>query len=108
MGLPAIAWGTIYQAAWDADPGAYVAAGLVGWGRSRRLGRVVAPAQRFKAYIGVQHFDPARWGVAGEAQAKFFLSLFVAGRTVALHTHPTIPAALAELAEFYQRLDASS
>ncbi len=104
MPMPPIEWAAIYELAWDAQPGAYVAAGLVGWGRSRRLGRVVAPARRFKAFLGVQHYDPERWGVAGAARAKFFVSLFVGGRTVALHTHPTMAAALADLTEFYTRL----
>jgi hypothetical protein len=104
MVLPSITWAPIYRAEWDDEPQAYVAAGLVGWGRSRRLGRVAVPERAFKAYLGVQHFDPARWGIAGEARAKFFVSLFVGGRTVGLHTHPTMAAARGELADFYARL----
>jgi hypothetical protein len=104
MAMPVIEWAAIHQPAWDDAPGEYVAAGLVGWGRSRRLGRVTDPARRFKAYLGVQHFDPVRWGVAGEAQAKFFVSFFVGGRTVALHTHPIMAEVLAELADVHARL----
>jgi hypothetical protein len=77
-------WSPVYRAEWDRDAAAYVAAGAVGWGRSRRLLRGDDPARRCKAYIGVHHSDPARWGLPGEPTAKFFLSLFVAGRTVAL------------------------
>ena len=102
--LPPIVWSAAYHPAWDAQPQAYVTAAIVAWGRSRRLGRAADPQRAFKAYLGVQHSDPARWGLAGLAQARFFVSLFVAGRTVALHTHPTMTAALGELADFYARL----
>jgi hypothetical protein len=78
--------------------------GVVAWGRSRRLARAADARVAFKAYLGVQHDDPARWGRDGEARAVFFLSLFVAGRTVALHTYPTLPAARAALAAFHARL----
>lgn len=99
-----IRWSPIYNSAWDADPGQYVDAALVEWGRSRRLARIDAPDRAFKAYLGVQHFDPARWNQPGEAQSKFFLSLFVAGRTVALRTYPTLPKAWEALAAFYAQL----
>jgi hypothetical protein len=97
-------WAPIYHPEWDADPAAYVRAEIVAWGRSRRLARSADPARHFKAYLGVQHFDPARWGVAGPATAKFFVSFFVAGRTVALHTYPTLPLALAALHAFHAHL----
>ncbi len=106
MTMPAIEWAAIYQPAWADQPDAYVTAGLVAWGRSRRLGRVVDPTCRFKAYIGVQHFDPGQWGVVGTARAKFFLSLFVGGRTVALHTHFTMAAVLTEVTAFHAHLAA--
>lgn len=97
-------WAPIYHPEWDADPAAYMAAEILAWGRSRRLARITDPAQAFKAYLGVQHYDPARWGVDGPASAKFFLSLFVAGRTVALRTYPTVPLAWADLRAFHARL----
>ena len=85
-----IQWSPAYRPEWDETPEAYLDAGAVGWGRSRRLGKLVDEGLALKAYLGVQHFDPARWGVAGEARAKFFLSLFVGGRTVSLRTYPTM------------------
>lgn len=97
-------WSPIYHPAWDATPHEYVEAGLVGWSRSRRLARVADPAVAFKAYLGVQHFDPARWMLPGEPTAKYFLSLFVAGRTIAMRTFPTLREALAALDTFYAAL----
>jgi len=90
-------WSPAYQPKWDADPGAYAEAGVVGWGRSRRLARAEDPVHRFKAYVGVHHSDPAQWGVAGAPSTKFFLSIFINGRTVAFRTFPTLPQTLAEL-----------
>jgi len=93
-------WSAAYRPEWDATPGAYVEAGVVGWGRSRRLGKYVDERLPVKAYVGVQHYDPARWSVEGEPQAKFFASLFLNGRTVTLRTFPTVGAALAAIAAF--------
>lgn len=90
-------WSSIYGPAWDTTPDAYVEAGLVGWGRSRRLLRADAPTQRLKAYIGVQHSDPSRWGQAGEPRARFFLSVLLDKQTLFLRTCDTLPAALALL-----------
>lgn len=101
-----MSWSSAYHPEWDATPQAYVAHGVAGWGRSRRLARAEDPARGFKAYLGVQHYDPARWHVVGEPRAVFFLSLFYHGRTVALRTFPTLPAALAELRGFHARLPA--
>jgi len=100
-------WAAWYTPAWDDDPGAYVAHDLVAWGRSRRLAKVVGDVgaigdDAFKAYLGVQHYDPGRWGVAGAPRAAFFLSLFLAGRTVALHTYPTITLAAEALNSAYK------
>lgn len=103
-----IAWSGAYHAEWDDTPAAYVEQDVVGWGRSRRLARASDPAVAFKAYLGVQHDDPARWHVAGEPRAVFFLSLFVAGRTVSLRTFPTMGAALTELRAFHARLLAAT
>lgn len=99
-----IAWSSAYHPAWDNAPSAYVEHGIVAWGRSRRLARAADPAVAFKAYLGVQHDDPARWHGAGEPRAVFFLSLFRAGQTVSLRTYPTVPLALAELRAFHARL----
>jgi hypothetical protein len=100
----AMSWSAAYRPEWDAVPEAYVAHGIVGWGRSRRLARADDSARGFKAYVGVQHFDPARWHARGEPRAVFFVSLFLRGRTVTLQTFPTMPAALAELRAFHARL----
>lgn len=102
--LTGMRWSPERRPEWDATPEAYVEAGVVGWGRSRRLGKCVDESLRLKAYVGVQHYDPARWNVPGEPQAKFFVSLFLDGRTVALRTFPTMAAAIAALEEFRLRI----
>jgi hypothetical protein len=61
------------------------------------LARAEDAALAFKAYIGVQHFDPARWNLPGEATAKYFLSVIARGRTLWLRTFPTMGEALAAL-----------
>lgn len=99
-------WSPVYQPAWDETPQEYMARGLVGWNKSRRLARFDDDELGFKAYVGVQHFDPAQWNAAGEARTKFFLSLFLHNRTVTLRTYSTLPAALTELASFHSRLGA--
>ena len=99
-----IVWAPIYQPRWDAQPEAYVEQGIVAWGRSRRLARASDARHSLKAYIGVQHFDPGRWHVAGEPRTVFFLSLFLQGHTVALHTYATCQEALAALYTFHAAL----
>lgn len=99
-------WSKDYQPAWDGTPASYVEHDIVGWGRSRRLARAQDPARAFHAYLGVQHYDPGRWHVVGEPRAVYFLSLFLAGRTIALRTFPTLGEALAELRAFHERLGA--
>src|SRR5690348_17143602 len=86
-------WHREYRPGWDDDPEQYSANGLVGWGRSRRLG--LFRRGRYKAYIGVQHVDPDRpgWRIVDEPRARFFASLFVDGSCVTLRTFPTISAA---------------
>ncbi len=90
----ALQWSTIYTHAWDMTPESYVTAGLVGWGRSRRLARYEDRARGLKAYLGIHHNDPAKWGRSGPAQARYFLSIFVAGHTRGLQTYATLPDAL--------------
>lgn len=97
-------WSSIYRAEWDASPGRYVDEGMVAWDRSRRLVRVEDVSRGFKAYLGVQHFDPARWHTEGEPRATFFLSLFLRGRTVTLRTYRSIPDALQALHAFHAGL----
>ncbi len=89
-----INWHREYRPAWDGAPDEYLSAGVVGWGRSRRLGKF--QGGKIKAYLGVQHVDPdaAGWAVVGEPQARFFVSIFVSGRTIALRTFPSMGAAL--------------
>ncbi|HEV2459677.1 MAG TPA: hypothetical protein VGS80_15075 [Ktedonobacterales bacterium] len=99
-----ILWSPVYRPEWDSTAEAYVEHGVVGWGRSRRLGRAEDVERRFKAYLGVQHDDPARWGLAGEPRARFFVSLFVGQRTVALRTYPTMGEAVETLERFHAAL----
>src|SRR4051794_28164715 len=89
-----IAWSDTYVPNWDADPDAYVSAGRVAWGRSRRLGRL-ALSPGFLAYLGVQHVDPARAGWRGfdAPEARFFVSWFDGRRCLGLRTAPTGAAA---------------
>jgi hypothetical protein len=101
-----VTWSAAYRPEWDATPGAYLAHGAVGWGRSRRLARAEDHARALKAYLGVQHYDPGRWHSAGEPRAVFFLSLFLHGRTVTLRTYPSVVAALADLRSFHASLSA--
>lgn len=99
-----IRWSPSYQPQWDETPQAYVDAGIVGVGRSRRLARAEDRQRAFKAYLGVQHWDPSRWNLPGEERAVFFLSLFRDHRTLALRTYPTVPAALAALYDAWNAL----
>lgn len=101
-----ITWSPIYHPAWDATPEAYVAAGLVAWGRSRRLAKAEDRASRLRAYLGIQHDDPQRWSLTGAPRARFFLSLLLDGRTLSLRTYPELPLALGALRDFAAQLDA--
>jgi hypothetical protein len=98
-----IEWGAAYMPDWDNTPDEYASAGVVPWGRSRRLGML--REGRVKAYLGVQHMDPslAGWESVEEPSTRFFVSLFVDGRVVTLRTFPTMGAALARLGEFLAR-----
>lgn len=100
----AVTWSAIYRPEWVASPEEYVQAGLVAWGRSRRLARADDVTVALKAYLGVQHFDPSMWSLPGEPIAKYFLSVIVAGRSIWLRTFPTVPDAWAALTEFHARL----
>jgi hypothetical protein len=101
-----LTWSSIYHPEWDWTPHAYVAAGLVGWGRSRRLAKAHDLQAGFTSYLGIQHFDPAHWNLPGIPSAKFFASFLVRRRTVALHTYPTMDQALAAVQEFHAHLGA--
>ena len=96
----AIRWNECYREEWDGVPGRYADDGAVGWGRSRRLG--LLELGKYKAYVGVQHIDPTRpgWGIVEEPQARFFVSMFVGGRCVALRTFRTMDEGLGALAGF--------
>lgn len=103
-----ITWASCYHHEWDDHPRGYVDAGFVAWGRSRRLAKATDPARAFKAYLGIQAYDPGQWHVVGEPEAKFFVSLFVRGCTVTLRTFPTCAEALAALKSFHERLPPSA
>ena len=100
----AIHWSPVYQPQWDEAPQAYVDAGVVGVGRSRRLAKAEDASRGFTAYLGVQHWDPARWNLPGEARAVFFVSTLRNHRTLALRTFPTLPAALTALYDAWRAL----
>jgi hypothetical protein len=91
----AIAWGAVYNPHWDNDPDAYVAAGVCPWGRTRRLGKLLLPDARFKAYLGVQHVDPRLGGWSGlyAPEARFFVSWFSGGQCLGLRVAPSMAAA---------------
>ena len=98
-------WSPFYHPEWDTDPQHYLDCGLVKWGHSRRLARFDDRRHDFKAYVGVHHSDPAAWGAPGPARARYFLSLFVSGRTIALSTYDTLPEALTMLTTFQRQLE---
>lgn len=101
-------WSAVYTSAWDMTPDAYVDAGLVGWGRTRRLLRADDRRLGMKAYIGVRHSDPAQWGGQSEPHATYFLSVLLGKRTLFLRSCPTIPAALDLLRATHGRLSEPS
>lgn len=100
----ALRWSRVYQPKWDETPQAYLDAGVVAWGRSRRLLRADDARLNFKAYLGLQHSDPARWGLPGEPRATFFLSALLGKRTLFLRTYATVGLALAALRETHDWL----
>jgi len=95
-------WSERYRSEWDSTPDKYADEGVVAWGRSRRLG--LFEVGKYKAYIGVQHIDPTRpgWGIVDEPLARFFVSMFVGRRCVALRTFPTMGETLDALRGFLQ------
>jgi hypothetical protein len=97
-------WSPSYQPGWDASPEAYLEAGVVAWARSRRLLRADDARRNLKAYFGVQHSDPARWGGSGEPRAIFFLSVLIGKQTIFLLTYPTVASALDKLYRAYAHL----
>lgn len=97
-------WSPHYQPAWDVAPDAYVEAGVVAPERTRRLLRADDPSLGMRAYIGVRHSDPTRYGLPGEPRASFFLSVLLGKRTLFLRMHSTIPAALDELRHTHEQL----
>ncbi|MBI2887738.1 MAG: hypothetical protein HYY02_11080 [Chloroflexi bacterium] len=100
--LSAIRWHPRYRSAWNDDPWAYLRHGLLPPGRTRRLGVLRAGPGGFKAYVGVQHFDPGHWGRPEDGYCRFFLSLWAGGRLRELRTHETMRQALDRLWSFYQ------
>jgi hypothetical protein len=103
-GTLSIRWSAVYAPQWDDTPQAYVDAGVVGSGRSRRLAKAEDASRAFKAYLGVQHWDPTHWNLPGEERAVFFLSLFRHNRTLSLRTFPTLSAARDALDAAWQSL----
>lgn len=104
IGMPSVRWSAHYEPRWDATPDAYAEAGIVPWGRSRRLMRADDTRLGMKAYLGVQHSDPSRWGLPGDARTRFFLSVLLGKRTLFLRTFDTASEAFAVLHETHDRL----
>jgi hypothetical protein len=92
----AINWNSWYEPAWDSQPVSYLDAGILRWGRTRRLGRH-QPGRGLVAYVGVQHVDPVRWGSEVDPACRFFASCRNR-QTSWLRTAPTMPEALTVLA----------
>ena len=101
-----IEWAAWYRPEWDEQPQRYVDAGVVASERSKRLAKASDTRLQLKAYIGVRHSDPSRWNLPGEPSARFFLSLFVRGRTISLRTYPTVATALSALQAFHETIHA--
>ncbi len=102
--MPSVRWSAQYEPRWDSTPDAYAEAGIVSWGRSRRLMRADDTSVGMKAYLGVQHSDPSRWGLPGDARTRFFLSVLLGKRTLFLRTFDTADEALAVLSDTHDRL----
>lgn len=92
-----IDWHSRYRPEWDADPWRYVHEGVLPLGRSRRLGTLAVSQPGLKVHLGVQHFDPTRWGYPGEPYCRFFVSIR-AGARATVRTFPTMQQALAVIA----------
>jgi hypothetical protein len=92
-----IEWHREYRPEWDGRPDEYERHGIVGWGRSRRLG--LFRDERHKAYLGVQHVDTGSlgWRSASDPYARFFFSLFQGKVCQTLQTYQTMDACLAAL-----------
>lgn len=97
-------WSPVWRGEWAQEPDAYVAAGLVGWERTRRLLRGDDLATGLRVYLGVRHSDPSRWRAAGEPHATFFASALLSRRMLFLRTYATADAALTALADARARL----
>ncbi len=100
-----VVWHREYRSEWDSTPQEYAERGFVRWGKSRRLG--MFQRGRVKAYLGVQHVDPGRpgWAIVDEPTARFFISVFLAGRVVTLKTYTNMHEALEMLAAFIERAE---
>ena len=99
-----VTWHARYERSYDEDPWAYLRNGILPSGRSRRLGVLIERRTRLRAYLGIQHFDPALWGNRGQAYCKFFLSLRAPGRGVSLRTNGAMDEALGMLRQVYETL----
>jgi|GEM_PF-6500599 len=95
-------WSSHYRPEWDNFPYAYVEHEVVRSGRSRRLAKYRDRTHAFTAYIGVYH--SASLGGDEAAGAKFFLSLILGGRTLSLHTYPTMIQVHEALQQFIIRI----
>lgn len=99
-----VRWNPTYHPEWDATPERYQQAGIVGWGRSRRLGRLPPDQYGLHGYLGVQHADPSRWGQDAPPRTRFFASAFLGQRVIWLRTFATMAETLDALAAYARQV----
>jgi hypothetical protein len=102
--LETVRWAPQYRPGWDQTPERYLEAGLIKWGKGRRLGLAEDPARGFKAYFGVQHYDPSMWGVPGAPRCQYFVSLWSDGVCRTMRSFPTMSQAIEAAWEFCRSL----
>lgn len=99
-----IEWSPKYNPDWDNEPEAYMRSGILSEGRSLRLGKLSYTSLRFRAYLGVQHYDPLDWAQQGEAYTCFWISFLIGKQTIMLQTFQTMRDCRIALQQFYSGL----
>lgn len=99
-----IVWSGRYRADWDDAPEHYLLSGILPENRSRRLGMIAEPGCRFRAYIGVQHYDPLQWGRYGTARTTFWVSVLSGTRTVTMRSCTTMAECLEIVRHYYRTM----
>lgn len=99
-----IEWSSKYNPDWDDEPEAYMRSGILAEGRSLRLGKLSYASMRFRAYLGVQHYDPLDWAQQGESYTCFWVSFLIGKQTITLQTFQTMRDCRSALWQFYSTL----